>query len=103
MDDNGFVIFASNEDGFNTYNYDLMLLKIDSNGIEEWHKNYPNTNVEQALAFQKTTNGGFITLGIEYSSINFTRKHIVMKLDSLGNIEWEKNMEIKFQIIQLVV
>jgi len=43
--------------------YDAYLVKIDSQGNQEWHKTFGSSRDDQAYSVQQTTDGGYIMVG----------------------------------------
>lgn len=87
--DNGFVFVGSVKPS--GVNYDIWCVKLDSNGNISWQKTYGGRAPEEALSVQQTHDGGFIVGGYSFSfSANGEADAVFMKLDSLGNIQWQK-------------
>lgn len=88
--DGGFVI-ADKIDGFGAGATDICLIKTDSNGAVEWSKAYGGALDDHATSVQQTFDGGYIVTGTTYSfGSNFTYDLYVLKLDTTGNIIWNK-------------
>jgi len=94
--DGGFTVCGySNVNG----NYDIRVLKIDGNGGIVSDKFYGGDKDEYAYSIYLTFDGGYIIGGYSDSSNNGDVSGInkgsydawVVKLDALGNIEWEKS------------
>ena len=71
-----------------------LLICTDSMGNKLWEKTYGNSGISLAYSVIQTTDGGFAIGGFWYvpgSTVN-TGDPIVIKTDSLGNKEWEKNL-----------
>lgn len=80
----------------NANNNDIWLLKIDNIGNIMWQKMYGGTGDDQSRKIHQTADNGFI-IGAETTSNNgdVTNNHgyydyWVIKLNSLGAIEWQK-------------
>ena len=81
--DSGFI--------FAGYTYGALLIKTDRNGNLQWQKNYQNLNPGTVfVSVQQTSDKGFIASGDYTDYINPSSKGIVIKVDSLGYIQWEK-------------
>ena len=76
---------------------DCWLVKIDSLGAIEWDQNYGSSLDDNLSEIITTIDGGYIFMGdVQYddfdvSNIYFNKDIWVVKLDSLGVIEWEQN------------
>lgn len=77
---------------------DIWIIKLNDSGIIQWQKALGGSKDESANSIQQTDDGGYIIAGIT-SSIDgdVTNKkeengidYWVVKLDSSGNIQWQK-------------
>lgn len=88
--DGGYIAVGSTH-SFGEGRRNLWVLKIDADGELEWQNAYGGSNVDgPAAAVQQTTDGGYITGGFTYS-FGTGGDLLVLKLDPLGNIEWQRN------------
>ncbi|UCF49177.1 MAG: hypothetical protein JSU91_05355 [Thermoplasmatales archaeon] len=85
----GFIITGSSE-SFGSGNYDVWMIKTDSNGTEEWNKTYGGLGYDNGLSVQQTTDGGFIIAGGTTSYAVGSRDVWLIKTDADGNEEWNK-------------
>lgn len=106
--DGGFIIGGDSNsiDGDFTSNHgydDFAIIKIDSAGILEWQKTYGGTFYEGAGSIQETTDNGYIIAGSSSSNDGDVTGHHgfpelyisdawVVKIDSMGNIQWERSL-----------
>jgi hypothetical protein len=78
--------------GFNEF----WVLKLDSLGLVQWKNTYGGSNHDDALALESTMDGGYIMAGFTMSNDgDVSGNHgdfdaWVLKLDSLGTIQWQK-------------
>ncbi len=68
---------------------DIMVVKLSSSGAIQWQKEYRTTNSVVSTSIQQTRDGGYIVVG------NFSQQYpeengLMLKLDSDGNIQWQK-------------
>jgi Secretion system C-terminal sorting domain len=105
--DGGYIIsgysrsYISGEKTINTYgNHDIWIIKINAIGTIEWQKTIGGTEVDLAINILKTLDGGYIIGGNSNSSISGNKTenskgyadYWIIKLDSLGNIVWQKTI-----------
>ncbi len=75
---------------------DIWIVKIDSLGFLQWQKCLGGSNVELANAIQQTNDNGYIIAGSarstngDLTSNRGDRDYWIIKLNSFGNIEWQK-------------
>lgn len=75
---------------------DYHIVKLNSAGTTQWQKYYGGTSVDVAASIEQTTDGGYVVGGTTNSSNtdvtqnNGTDDYWVLKLNSLGNLEWQK-------------
>ena len=101
--DGGFVVAGSSSstNGDITGNIgfrDYWVVKLNSSGVLDWEKCFGGTGDDQAFSIQQTSDFGYIVTGLSYSTNgDVTDNHgnadyWVVKLDSLGIIEWQKSL-----------
>ncbi len=78
-----------------TYSYsddgDIWLVKLDSSGNIEWQRTYGGERRdESADSIHQTNDGGYIFLGSTLSFGAGEWDFLVLKLDSSGDIEWQR-------------
>lgn len=99
--DGSFIVFGKTDssDGDITQNQgnsDYWLLKLDVQGVLVWQKTYGGTGNDGGYNIKKTNDGGFILAGRSVSTDgditlnNGGWDYWIMKIDSLGNIIWQK-------------
>lgn len=101
--DGGYVIagYTTSSNGDITLNQgyaDYWIVKLNALGNIEWQKTYGGQNQDIATSVKQTTDGGYIVGG--HSSSNsgnvtgnhgsYTYDYWVIKLDSSGNLQWQK-------------
>ena len=78
---------------------DFWVVKLNSNGVIQWQKSLGGNLWEQGGEVIETTDGGYLVGGASYSGISGNKTiasygdfdYWVIKLDSLGNIQWQKD------------
>lgn len=78
-----------------TYSYgqgscDLYILKTDSVGTIVWTKTIGGASCDRGRALQLTSDGGYIIAGRNESTGAGSTDMWLVKLDAVGNIDWEK-------------
>jgi hypothetical protein len=86
--DGGYVLGAI----FSNPPYTGLVAKFDSSGNLQWQKQYPSSIGSSGLyALTQTSDGGYIWGGyLQDSASSYDEYAIVVKLDSSGNIQWQK-------------
>jgi hypothetical protein len=83
------------ENGANEWS-DYWIVKTDKLGVIQWEKSYGGTGPDDPRSIQQTADGGYIIAGSSNSTDgDVTGNHgwydeWVVKLDEVGNIQWEK-------------
>ncbi|WP_405208986.1 fibronectin type III domain-containing protein [Aquimarina sp. LLG6339-5] len=77
--------------------FDFWVIKLDASGNVIWENNYGGSGNEGANSINETSDGGYIVAGFAGSSDgnvsgnNGMMDFWIIKIDSLGALEWEKN------------
>lgn len=88
--DGGYVVAASSTSfSPNPLDLEFWVFKVDSQGNVEWEKTYGGPDGDEAEAIVETSDGGYLVAG-ETSSFSADADLWLLKLDSDGDIEWEK-------------
>ena len=89
--DGGYLIAGcTNNSSISAGAWDILLIKINSNGNVVWAKRYGGSQDDIAEGIDKTPDGGFVIVGYTYSFTNGGRDAFLMKVDSVGNMQWAK-------------
>lgn len=101
--DGGFIVIGSTQstDGDiknkTDESYDFWVLKFNSNNKLEWEKTYGGSGDDRGNAILESSDGNYVLLGYSSSSDgdvslnNGLRDFWLVKINSLGNILWEKS------------
>ena len=103
--DNGFL-FVGNAAGFSTNAYKgLFIVKTDFNGDTVWTKHYNkiNTSIIKPYSVQQLSDDGYIvTGGIQDSTTQYYDQYL-LKMNSIGQIDWIKQYDFgNFEISESV-
>ena len=86
--DGGFIL-AGTSYSFGAGEDDLWVFKLDSSGEVTWQKTYGGESWELATSIKQTPDGGYIVVGSS-SSFGGSDNLWVLKLDSSGDVTWQK-------------
>lgn len=100
--DGGYIILSSSfsRDGdISNYNgsKDILVIKISSNGLVEWSKNYGGSNIDIPFSIKETKEGNFVIAGCTQSNDGDIEsfKGIVdawtFEIDNMGKLIWNKS------------
>ncbi len=87
--DGGNVI-AGGTESFGAGDSDIWALKLDSSGGIEWQYTYGGSEFDSTNSIQETGDGGYVIAGRTESYGAGASDIWVLKLDSLGDIEWQR-------------
>ncbi len=87
--DSGYII-AGTTSSFGAGNSDFWVQKFNSYGEITWQKTYGGIDNDDALSIQQTIEGGYIIAGNTYSFGTASSNFWVLKLNSNGEIVWQK-------------
>jgi Domain of unknown function (DUF5122) beta-propeller len=87
--DGGFIVAAETL-SFGHGSKDLWVLKLGSSGNIQWQKTYGGTSHDECSDIKQTTDGGYILVGATSSYGLGEDDAWVLKLNSSGDISWQK-------------
>jgi hypothetical protein len=90
--DNSYIVAGSTH-SFGTGG-DAWIVKLGTEGNVLWQRHYGGSEGDYASSIQETPGGGYIVVGTSYSSDPGYGDAWVLKLDSNGNIQWQKTYGI---------
>lgn len=79
--------------------YDYWIVKMDSSGNKQWDKDFGGLSTDELVSIKQTADGGFFLGGYSYSGIGGDKTqpswgdydYWIIKTDSLGNKQWDKD------------
>ncbi len=101
--DGGYIVAGSTKSRngdvqMNHGKYDCWVIKLNKQGNVSWQKTYGGRKDDAAYSIQQTMDGGYIVAGSSESndgdvhSNHGDKDYWIFKLDTQGNILWEKNL-----------
>jgi len=88
--DGGCIVYGETK-SFGSDDFDLLVVKLDSSGNVTWAKTYGGTNEERGwYKIINTNDGGYTVCGRTKSFGVGNFDILIVKLNSLGNIQWTK-------------
>ena len=101
--DGGYVVAVAGNTAYGAGGSDALVLKLDSDGNIQWQKTYGGTGYDQANSIQQTSDGGYILAGVtsSFSDYEWDGGAWILKLDSSGNIQWQKTYTGSWSVWQL--
>lgn len=88
-DDNGFIIVGLTG-SFGAGNYDVWLMKTNSEGDTLWTKTFGGIGEDAGRGIEKAYGGGFIITGYTKSFGSGNHDIYVIKVDDQGNLVWQQ-------------
>jgi hypothetical protein len=89
--DCGYILAGNKKvPGSDPNNYDFWLLKLDMSGNIQWSKTFGGSYFDSGFSAVETMDGGFVAAGETYSKGLGCSDIWIIKLDSRGNLLWER-------------
>ncbi len=89
--DGGYVV-VGNTRSFGAGNWDILILKLASNGAISWARAFGGTGWDKAYSVTQTTDGGYAIAGWTMSFGAGSYDILVLKLDGSGALSWAKTL-----------
>ena len=87
--DGGFITLCKTS-SFGSGYTDIMIIKTDENGNEQWQQTFGGSETEYAGDIKQTTDGGYIIVGTTESYGSDYNKIWLIKTDEFGNELWNQ-------------
>ena len=72
---------------------DINIAKFNYNGDTLWHHSYSKMGFQSGIQAVKTHDAGYLIAGMEANVAGDTVRGYLLKVDSLGNFEWDRQYE----------
>ncbi len=88
--DNGYILTGNTEQYYATLDFQILLVRTDSNGDTLWTKHYGGDKREYVYAVEQTDDGGYIIAGASNSYGSSPPNAYVVKTNSIGDTVWTR-------------
>ena len=88
--DTGYVVVGNTSTIGNNFS-NLLLLKVNQSGVEEWFHNLTFSPTDRANMVLELPNTGFIIVGKTQSLEDGSEDILILKTNQSGHVEWSKN------------
>ncbi|UCG93336.1 MAG: T9SS type A sorting domain-containing protein [candidate division WOR-3 bacterium] len=87
----GNYVIAGRTESFGAGDYDVYLIKLDTDGDTIWTKTYGGSLNDGAFSIQRTTDNGYIIAGVTSSFSTGGSDVWLLKTDADGDTSWTRN------------
>ncbi|MEI7802831.1 MAG: T9SS type A sorting domain-containing protein [Bacteroidota bacterium] len=87
---NGNIVECGTTESYGAGNYDAVIMETDSIGNMLWAKAYGNVYAEYFFKISEDAANGFYVAGLAQKVPSFTTGTVLLKIDSEGNIIWNR-------------
>lgn len=99
--DGGFVILAQTRiPAMN--DYDVWLIKLNSNGLHQWNYTFGTTNADGSLGFTECSDGGFALAWNVYNTTSGNTYSGVIRTNAAGIQQWNQSYQGNFGVYDIV-
>jgi|GEM_PF-1866175 len=88
--DGGFILAGRTDSGQG--DHDLLLMKLDLSGHQDWTKSYGDDGNEVGLSVIATRDGGYLICGRTSSTDLGDQDLLLLKTDFSGNLQWKQSL-----------
>ncbi|HSH00387.1 MAG TPA: hypothetical protein VLB27_10075, partial [candidate division Zixibacteria bacterium] len=89
LPDGGYALLGSTF-SYGAGDHDIFLVRVDSLGQTQWSRTYGGSDTDYGYDIQPTVDGGFVLTGVTRSSGAGKGDVCLIKVDSLGALQWQK-------------
>lgn len=86
----GGLLMVGRTNSYGSGQGDMYAVKVDQDGVVQWHRTYGGTANEDAQQVQATTDGGYILVGHTQSFGAGNADVYLVKVDATGQVQWTK-------------
>lgn len=86
--------FVAGYSNSQTLDYDFWMFKMDEAGDTVWSRKIGGTDWDRAYSAVTNSNEEYFVVGETYSGNNQYSDGLIIKLDSVGNTLWQKNLSL---------
>ena len=83
---------AGYTESFGTGYRDMYIIKLNQSGSLQWNKTIGGTGYDEALSIIQTVDDGYVVAGSTNSFGADSLDMLVIKLDSIGSLQWSKTI-----------
>jgi len=87
--DHGYIIAGATK-SFSAVEFDVLLVKTDEEGNQQWLQTYGGLENDFAYSVDTTIDGGYVIAGYTSSYGSGNQDFWVIKVDEMGILEWEQ-------------
>jgi hypothetical protein len=86
--DGGYIVLGVTT-SYGQGDFDLWLIKLASDGSEQWNKTIGGVSFDEPISFMKAVDGGYVIVG-QTDAFDYMGDVWVVKTDDTGELSWQK-------------